>query len=125
MTIIRKRKPNQTHNQQVQDLNSTIGKKESIIMNQQQEILNGQNLLQTVRDENLKQTNVLKADYDDKINQYNSMLRQLEKTIKEITLQMNNERELFMNEKKQMVQKFENDITLSRKEHDVDVNFIH
>ena len=58
----------------------------------------------------MKQTNVLKADYDDKINQYNSMLRQLEKTIKEITLQMNNERELFMNEKKQMVQKFENDI---------------
>lgn len=117
-------KLNQTHNQQVQDLNSTIGKKESIIMNQQQEILNGQNLLQTVRDENLKQTNVLKADYDDKINQYNSMLRQLEKTIKEITLQMNNERELFMNEKKQMVQKFESDIALSRKEHDVDVNFI-
>ena len=52
------------------------------------------------------------------------MLRQLEKTIKEITLQMNNERELFMNEKKQMVQKFESDIALSRKEHDVDVNFI-
>ena len=47
-------KLNQTHNQQVQDLNSTIGKKESIIMNQQQEILNGQNLLQTVRDENLE-----------------------------------------------------------------------
>ena len=50
-------------------------------MNQQQEILNGQNLLQTVRDENLKQTNVLKADYD-KINQYNSMLRQRRKQLK-------------------------------------------
>ena len=37
---------------------------------------------------------------------------------------MNNERELFMNEETNGT-KFENDITLSRKEHDVDVNFIH
>ncbi len=112
------------HAKEILELNATLKTKDTIIMEQQQEIMNEAKALQKLRDEHLNQSKTLRSDYDEKINHLNGMLHQTEKTFNDLTAQMENERETVLKDKADVVQKHQKEIHLLSEQHHVDIEFL-